>query len=161
MTVNFSVMTAATVSARAGIEIVLGWKATKFNRLGDVFLDGVLKLMQLFLGIHEFTRDRIVQQHFAVLFKVGYFVAAEGQGTLLLFIQRLSLGHDGLILAASDIVRHELVNPLPDSAHIWLGKNRAAQFAGFFKDHISFSIGRHKFWFVPRSVARIFSIVSA
>ena len=55
-------MAAATVSAGAFLQVFCGWNAAKLERLGDVFLDGVLDFMKLFLRVKKTSRNRIGQQ---------------------------------------------------------------------------------------------------
>jgi len=139
-------MAAATVAAGTAAQVFLGGNAPEFERLGDVFLDGFLYLVQRFLRIQEAARDRIAQQSLAILFKIADLLSAERQGALLFVVQRLAFRHQGFILGPGLVVRHKRVNALADVPKVWLGHDRAAQFEGLFRDGVFYSRCCHKFW---------------
>ena len=135
-------MTAATVAAGAFFQIGFARNAAKLERFGNVFLDGMLKLVQFLLRVQKRRRRRNFQQRVAVLFKVGDFNAIQRLAVVLLFVQRVALAHDGFVLAARGGVGHKGVNALADGRHFRLVHDDLAQFACFF-----FNFSRHKFPF--------------
>ena len=68
--------------------------------------------MEFLLGVEEVARDGIVQQRVAVLFERGDFLAAQGQGALLFFLERLAFGHQAFILSARFFIRGKAFNAL-------------------------------------------------
>jgi len=79
-------MAAAVVAAAGFAEIFGGGNSAGFERLGDVFLNRVLKVVKLFLGIKETARDGIGQQCVAKFLKIGDFFAVQRHGVLLFFL---------------------------------------------------------------------------
>jgi arylsulfatase A-like enzyme len=141
-----SVMAAATVAARVGIKIFGPRHAAELQRLGDVFVDGILNLVHRFLGIEEAARHRIVEQRVALLLELADLLAAERQRPLLFFVQHLALRHHGFILAAGLFIRHERINALADRTHVRLGENGVAQFPRLLDDGMFFGLSEHKYF---------------
>ena len=120
--------------ARAFLKIFCKRNAAQFKRLGNVLLDRVLHLVKFLLCVEEAPRDRIAQQRLAALFKLGNLCGRERMAVLLLFLQRLALAHQRLILAARRRVRQKRVNPPADGDHFRLRDDGLAKLHRLFFD---------------------------
>jgi hypothetical protein len=110
------IMAAAAVAAGTAGQVFRRRHAAEFNRLADVLLDEVLKLVHFLLRVEEARRDGILEQRVAVLLKRGDFRRLERLATMLFFLERLALVHQAFILAARGGVGEEGVNALLDAA---------------------------------------------
>src|SRR5208282_700777 len=77
---------AAAVAARAFVKVRLAGDPAKFERFGNVFLDGMLDFVQLLPGIEKPTRDGILQQGVAMLFKIRNLRALERLAAMLFVV---------------------------------------------------------------------------
>jgi len=68
-------MAAAAVAAGAFLQIGFGRNAPQLECFGNLFLDGMLKLMQFLLRVQKAAGGGIFQQLITVLFKIGDFHA--------------------------------------------------------------------------------------
>jgi hypothetical protein len=66
-----SMMTAAAVAAGVVFQIVGCRNTAQLQRLGNIFLDGMLDFVKFFASIEETARDWIIQQLVAVFLKIG------------------------------------------------------------------------------------------
>jgi len=137
---EMSVMAAAAVPAGAFLQIGLGRNAAKFKCFGNVFLDGMLKLVQFLLRVQKVAGGWIFQQIIAVLFKIGDFRAVKRLSVVLLFVKRVAFAHHRFILAERPGIGPERVNAPADGHHFRLFNDGLAKFARFFLDFC-----RHKF----------------
>src|ERR1035437_8692729 len=87
-------------------------QATQFNRLAHVTVDGLLRVVQFLLRLQKSARDGVAAERLALLFEIGNLIARERLGLLLLLLQRLSLGHEGFVLAARPVIRDERTDAL-------------------------------------------------
>ena len=124
-----------TVTAGALFKVFGGGDMPEFQGLVDLFVNGLLGVMQMFLGIQEITGHRIGQQGVAVFFEFSDFLAFQRLGILLFLLQRLAFGHQLFILGLGFVVRQEGVNALPGGAQTGLVQERLAQFTGFLSDN--------------------------
>ena len=67
------------MSARAGLHIFRRGQATEFERLGNLRLNGFLKLVQGFLRIEESARNRVAQHRLTLALELPNFLAAQRQ----------------------------------------------------------------------------------
>ena len=70
-----TVITAAAMTARSLLKILILRQATQFQRLYDLLGHSFLDLMQCLLCIEKSSRDGITQNCLALLFKRADFVA--------------------------------------------------------------------------------------
>jgi hypothetical protein len=101
-------------------------------------------LMKFLLRVEEVARHGIVQQGVTVLFERGNFLAAQRQGALLFFLERLAFGHQAFILSARFFIRGKAFNALARRAHFRLVQDRLAQLDGFLLDHAILCRRLHK-----------------
>jgi len=126
--------TATAAAAAALFKIFRLRQATELDRLRDVILDRVAQSVQFFLRIQETLRDRIRQQRVAGRFEIGDLLAAQGEGLVLLLVQRAALVHDRFVLRAGAFIAHEGVNLRPQRQHRRLGEDGIAQVLGLLQD---------------------------
>jgi len=112
-------MAAAVAVAAAGVaEVFGGGNAAGFERLGDIFLNRVLQVVQFLLRIEETARNGIGQQRVALFLEIGDFRAVQRQGVLLFFLQRLAFGDQAFVLAARGSIGQKRINPLAGGAQV-------------------------------------------
>jgi hypothetical protein len=129
-----SMMAAAAVTAPSAAHIFVRRHSAQFKGFIHVLMNRRLNILQFLLRIEEIASHRIVEDSFALLFKIVDFLPAERCGHLLLFLQRLAFIDEILVLGASLFVSHERVNPFTNGLHIRLVQDGLAQFFGFLED---------------------------
>jgi hypothetical protein len=139
-------MTAATVAAGAGVKILRAGHAPQFKRLGDIFTEGLLQLVHLFLRVEETLRHRIAHKRLAMLFEVGDLLIAQRRAELLLLLERLAFGHQRVVLRLRAIISHKGVDPLPHRLNVGLIQQGLAKFSRFLNDGAFFGNGLHNFF---------------
>jgi hypothetical protein len=142
-------MAAAAVAAGAAVQVFRRGDATEFNRLVDVLLDEVLKLVHLLLRVEKAGGHGIFEQRVAFRFKAGDFRRFKRLAVVLFFLERLALAHQAFILAARAGVGEEGVNALLDAAGFNMRDDGFAQFAG-----LGFNLVGHNY-FLRRAINHI------
>ena len=93
-------MATAAVTAGAFLQIGFGWNAAQFQRLGNEFLDAVLKLVKFLLRVQKTAGEGIFQQFVALFFKIGDFRGINRLPVVLFFVMRVAFAHHRFVLAA-------------------------------------------------------------
>ena len=130
-----------TTAATALLEVFRLGQTTEFDGLGDVILDRVAQAVQFFLRIEEALGDRIGEQRIAARFKIGDLLAAQGEGLMLLLVQRAAFVHDRIVLRTGIFIAHEGVNFPTQREHRRLGEDGVAQVLGLLQDNRVLSDG--------------------
>src|SRR5260370_33156305 len=133
----------AAASAASAAQFLLCWHPSQFKRLADVFLDGLLDLVQFLLRVQESARHRVLHQRIAMLLEVRNLLARQGQGHLLLLLQRLAFGHEPVVMCAGLFVPQQGIDPLADRAHGGLLQNRLAELSWLLQDRRLFNRRLH------------------
>ena len=126
-------------SAPARREIFCCRHTTELKGLAHVLHDRFLDLVHLLLRVEEVTRQSVVQQDFAILFKFGDFTVVEGLPGMLLVLQHVSLFHHQLILVLGLFVGHKCVNGSAYFLKLRLVNEGLAQVPGLLDDFRFFS----------------------
>ena len=140
-----SMVMASTTAVTAGMvfQIFCRWHASKFQSLGDVFLDGMLDFMKLLAGIKKIAGHGIIHQRVAMLLEIGDLRIFKLASLRLLFVKSLALVHDGFVLAASVAVSHKRVDMLTDGIHSGLVNDGLAQRLRLLQNRVLFNLSRH------------------
>ena len=77
---------AAVTTGMVILQILRYGNASQFERLGDVFLDGMLDFVKLLPGIKKIAGDGIIHQRISVLFEIGNLLIFELASLGLLFV---------------------------------------------------------------------------
>ncbi len=138
-----SMMATAAVAARAGFEVAFLGHAPEFKGFAHVAGDGLLQFLHFLLGIEEAAGDGVVEEGFALGLKGGDLALAQLDARVLLFMKRLPLVHEGLVLTAGLVVGHEGFDVLAQGADTRLLQDDAAEFLGFLDDCGIFDLSLH------------------
>jgi hypothetical protein len=137
-------MTTATVTARSFVKIGLGGDAAKFERFGDVFLDGMLDFVKFLAGVEKAAGDGIVQERFAVYFKIGNLGGLQRLAAMLFVVERLAFARHNFVLLLCAGIGQESVNALADGNHFRPGNDGLAKLFRLRRYRIFFSLNRHR-----------------
>jgi hypothetical protein len=136
-------MATAAMAAGAGIKVAIFGDAAKLESLADVFGDGLLHFVHVFLRVEKTLGHRVVEEGFAELLESGDFSAVHRHTRLLLLLQGLAFDHEGIVLAAKFVIRHEGLDLPPDGLDFRLVQNGLAEFPGFLGHEAWFSLCLH------------------
>jgi len=121
----------AAVAAGAFSQFIRQWDAAKFNGLGDGPFDRFFNFMHFLLRVQKTGGHRVFQKRIPFAFKFSNLGGGQGLAMMLLFLEGLTFGHEGFILAARTVIGHESVDALADTRSLHLLEDRLAQFVCF------------------------------
>ena len=98
-------VTAATVTTGTVSQIRFRWNTAQFECFRDIVLNGMLNSMKLFPRAEKTLRNRILQKHIPVFFKISDFNIIRLKSPSLFFLKRLPLVHHSFKLRARVDIR--------------------------------------------------------